>query len=306
MTMALLPSIATAALAAFPVETDPSGCRLERLAGAEGENHVLFRGVSPDGRWLAVGWDRARDGKTERGAYLLDLRSGARRDLPVLNNAPSFSPDGRRLVAANYPGPSAAELKTELAELDLESGEARWLDPNPGLEWLASYSADGRWVIYNSSRTGGSDLYRVRLADGRVERLTEDPRYEAHAQASGDGRRILFHRQIAGADYGLAILDVPTSKVMELPGTEREEAYPAWSHDEAWIAYSSDAGQEVGKPDIYLMRSDGSGLRRLTAHPDKDAYATFEPDGRAIIFMRQSDAGVRLYRLRLENGDCVR
>lgn len=288
----------------FPVESDPGGCRLERLAGVEGENHTLFRGFSPGGRRLALGWDRARGGETERGAYLLDLRTGARRDLPGLNNAASFSPDGKRLVAANYPPPRA--LKTEIVELDLSSGKLRSLAPHEALEWLASYAPDGKWVVFNSTRTGGSDLYRVNTATGVLGRLTDDPRYEAHAQVSKDGKRVLFHRQIAGDDYGLAILDLKTRHVRELPGTAGEEAYPAWSPDNRWIAYSSDSGQAKGKPDLYLMRADGSGAKRLTAHPAKDAYATFSPDGGSIAFMREQDGGVRIYRLKLRNGDCVR
>jgi Tol biopolymer transport system component len=300
----LLPLAAPVAATPFPVERDPGGCRLERVAGAAGENHVLFRGLSPDGRTLGVGWDRERGGATERGAYLLDLRTGRRRDLTGLNNAPSFSPDGRRLVAANYPGPP--NLRMEIVELDLASGTVRSLASDPASEWLPSFSRDGRWVVFNSTRSGGSDLYRVDTRTGAVERLTDDPRYEAHAQFSRDGRHILFHRQISGDDYGLAMLDLATRKVVELPGTPREEAYPAFSPDERRIAYSSDAGQEAGKPDLYVMRADGSRPRRLTAHPDKDAYATWSPNGRHIYFTRQGSDSVRIYRLEMRGGDCRR
>jgi TolB protein len=230
------------------------------------------------------------------------LRTGRRRDLAGLNNAPSFSPDGAKLVAANYPGPR--ELRMEIVELDLDRGTTRPLAPNPASEWLPSYSSDGRWVVFNSTRSGGSDLYRVHTRRGTVERLTDDPRYEAHAQFSRDGRRILFHRQIAGDDYGLALLDLRTRRVTEFPGSPREEAYPAFSPDQHQIAFGSDAGQQAGKTDIYVMKADGSGRKRLTAHPDKDAYATWSPDGRFLYFMRQSDEGVSLYRLRMKGGDC--
>lgn len=304
MLAVLAASLTSARAAPFPIELDPGGCRLERVAGTAGENHVLFRGLSPDSRSLAVGWDRTSDGVVERGAYLLDLRNGARRDLPGLNNAASFSPDGRRLVAANYPGDPA--LRTEIVEMTLATGAIRSLAPSPEMDWLPSYSPDGRWVVFNSFRSGGSDLYRVDTNSGAVERLTNDSRYEAHAQFSGDGRRILFHRQIEGADYGLAMLDLASRTVTGMAGSEREEAYPAFAPDDRWIAYGSDVGQEPGKTDLYVMRTDGSGVRRLTAHPDKDAYATWSPDRRFIYFMRQSDDGVAIYRLRVRNGDCRR
>ncbi len=302
---AALLSIAAAARAGpFPLERDPGGCRLEVLASVPGENHILFRGVSPDGRRLAVGWDRECGGTTERGAYLLDLRTGARRELAGINNAASFSPDGKRLVAANYP--VVRGLRTEIVELELSSGAVRSLAPNEALEWLPSYSPDGNWVVFNSFRSGGSDLYRVDRRSGAVERLTDDPRYEAHAQYSRDGQRMIFHRQIEGDDYGLAILDLKTRTVRELPGSSGEEAYPAWSRDGRWIAYSGNQGQQNGKTDIFLMRADGSGSKRLTLHPDKDAYATFSPDGRFLYFMRQSDTRVAVFRLEIRGNDCRR
>ena len=136
--------------------------------------------------------------------------------------------------------------------------------------------------------------------------MTDDPRYEAHAQFSSDGRRILFHRQIDGDDYGLAVLDIASRAITELPGSEREESYPAWSPDGQWIAYSSDALSEKGKPDLYVMHANGSTNRRLTTDPDKDAYATFSPDGASIVYMNQRDDGVRIYRMQFENGDCIR
>jgi len=304
--LAALAAMSLAAASPFPQERDPGGCRLERLAAVDGENHVLFRGISPDGRELAVGWDRRNADRTERGAYLLDLVTGNKRDLPGLNNAAAFAPDGKRLVAANYPDPAPGELKTEIVELDLDTGKLRSLAPDPALDWLPSYSPDGRWVVFNSLRSGASDLYRVDLRSAAVERLTQDPRYEAHAQFSNDGKRILFHREVEPDDYALAVLDVRTRRVTELPGSRREQAYPAWSPDNRWIAYGDDTLQDKGKTDLYLMRSDGTHARRLTTHPAKDAYPTFAPDGRSIVFMRAQEEGVRVYRMHIRNGRCLR
>src|SRR4249919_3367007 len=104
-------------------------CALDQVSGIPGENHVMFHGLSPDGRKIAIGWDRRSGANVERGAYLLDLRTGRRTDLAHLNNAPSFSPDGRYLVSANYAADRS--LKTELVELDLRRGSARSLASGP-------------------------------------------------------------------------------------------------------------------------------------------------------------------------------
>src|SRR5688572_5824238 len=95
---------------------DPGGCRLERLAVEPDVLQFAFNGVSPDGRALAVGWEKGK----ERGAYRLDLCNREKRDLSVLfNNAVSFSPDGRFLIGAVY----TPTLRTEIKDVDLKTAE---------------------------------------------------------------------------------------------------------------------------------------------------------------------------------------
>ena len=150
-----------------------SRCEPELVSGKAGEGQTMFHGLSPDGRELAVGWESGSGKSIRRGAFILDLRSGRRTDLPHLNNAPSFSPDGRYLVSASYRDEQG--LQTEVVELDRKSGKARSYASSPSTEWLASYSRDGRWILFNSMRTGGSDLYRVERATGKIEQLTNAP-----------------------------------------------------------------------------------------------------------------------------------
>jgi Tol biopolymer transport system component len=277
-------------------------CQPQLVDAAPGENHVMFHGLSPDGRKLAVGWDRGSGAGIRRGAYLLDLRTGQRTDLPHLNNAPSFSPDGRHLISANYAADRS--LKTELVELDLRDGSARIFASGPSAEWLGSYSSDARWILFNSTRTGTSDLYRVRRADAWLERLTDDPRYEAHAQFFDRDRKVIFHRQVAGDDYDIVIRDLGRRTERAVGSTPAEEAYPAMSPDGRWIAFSAvvKAGRQ---PNLFIMRADGSGRRQLTDGPSKDAYATWARDGRSITFVRFDVAGSKILRLAVRNGTCV-
>ena len=47
-------------------------CRIEPLTVA-GEGANMFHGLSPDGRELAVGWERGEGASRQRGAFILDL-----------------------------------------------------------------------------------------------------------------------------------------------------------------------------------------------------------------------------------------
>ena len=230
-------------------------CATQQVAGVAGENHVMFHGLSADGRKLAVGWDKGRGADTQRGAYLLDLRSGKRTDLPHLNNAPGFSRDGRFAVAANYAG---RPLRTEVVELNRRTGEARTYASAESAEWLASYAPDGRSILFNSTRSGASDIYRVRRDTGAISQMTSDPRYEAHASYIDGGRRIIFHRQTEGDNYDIVIRDLARGTEQIIGATPLEEAYPAMSPDGRWIAFSA-VPAAGAQPDLYVMRRDGSG-----------------------------------------------
>ena len=288
-------------LALLIAATITATCPVQPVAGTPGENHVLFHGVSPDGRTLAIGWDRGTGPATQRGAYLLDLKTGKRTELPHLNNAPSFSPDGRFLVSANYSADRA--LRTEIVELDRRSGMARHYASGPSGEWLASYAVDGRSVLFNSTRTGGSDLYSVARRDGSLRQLTADPRYEAHGSFIDGGRRIIFHRQAEGDNYDIIIRDLRTGAEQAIGATGAEEAYPAMSPDGRWIAFSA-VPAPGAQPNLFVMKRDGTDRTRLTEGSAKDAYATWAPNGRSLYFVRFEEGGSKIHRIAMRNGRC--
>jgi Tol biopolymer transport system component len=56
---------------------------------------------------------------------------------------------------------------------------------------------------------------------------------------------------------------------------------PAWSPDGTRIAFSSNRD---GNRDIYVVKVNGSDLRRLTHHEATDEYPAWSPDGERIAF----------------------
>jgi TolB protein len=71
---------------------------------------------------------------------------------------------------------------------------------------------------------------------------------------------------------------------------------PAWSPDGTKLAYS---GRESGNFDIYVMASDGTGVKRLTSTKDNDTHPSWSPDGKQIVFARGSD----LFVMRADGSD---
>ena len=138
--------------------------------------------------------------------------------------------------------------------------------------------------MFNSFRTGNSDVYLFDLNNGDLDRLTESNNYEAHAQFSPDGQSIVYHEQVSEADFNINLLNISNSNVIKLTERTSEESYPSWSPDGKYIAFASDRDQETGVSDIFIMTKSGNVLLQVTDTPHKDAYPFWSPDGEYLYF----------------------
>lgn len=283
----------------FPKIRDAGGCQLDRItSGGAGEANFQFEGVAHDGRQLLVAWSNGG----EAGSYILDLGTGARREILSLKNAGVFSQDGKRILVAN----TLPDQTTEIVEYDLASGVMTPIAPHPKHEFLATYSPDGRLVLFNSYRTGRSDIYVVARGGGEPLRLTDFDGYEAHAAFAPDQKSVLFHRQVGDRDYDLYRLDLDRRVAEPFVSGPGEQSYPSWSPDGRFVAFASDAGAEAGKTDIYVANSGGVVLGRITAEPGYNTYPSWSKDGRHLYFNSERGGARNVYRAVMdESGRCV-
>ena len=158
------------------------------------------------------------------------------------------------------------------------SDERPLLGEPGGMDYNPAFSADGEWVVFTSERDGSAELYRVKADGTELERLTDDPAYDDQAAFSPDGSRIAFVSTRQSGRAKLWILDAATGAARPLAAESLEGEWgdfrPAWSPDGEWIAFSSDRETEFRAAegrweqlhllDVYVIRADGTGLRRLT------------------------------------------
>lgn len=81
---------------------------------------------------------------------------------------------------------------------------------------------------------------------------------------------------------------------------------PQVSPDGSHVAFqvsSLDRDANRRRTDIYLVRRDGNGLRRLTRDPEADFSPRWAPDGSAIWFLSTRSGSSQIWRLELDGGD---
>jgi dipeptidyl aminopeptidase/acylaminoacyl peptidase len=127
-----------------------------------------------------------------------------------------LSAAARHTMLMNRLGPSAMTLYIANAD---GSGE-RPLFPTSGFDYNASFSPDGRWIVFTSERgaSGQADLYRVHPDGSGLERLTDDPDLDDQGVISPDGRQLAFVSTRGAHTADVWTLDLSTHKVRNLTG----------------------------------------------------------------------------------------
>src|SRR5579859_1804337 len=110
---------------------------------------------------------------------------------------------------------SFAPNNTDIFIADADGSHIRPLVPDPALDYNASFSADGRWIVFTSHRAGSADVWRVHPDGSGLQRLTDDPRFEDQAALSPDGRFLAFVSSRSG-QADIWILDLVTHKTRNL------------------------------------------------------------------------------------------
>jgi TolB protein len=192
----------------------------------------------------------------------------------------------RILLTSNREGDS------EIYSVRADGSAARRLTRNPGFDGFASWSPNGRKILYYSQvrRTGWSGGI-VMNADGSGKR-----RLVANGSWSPDGRRIVYGWKGDG-NGEIYVMNADGSGghvVVARPSTE--EWSPEWSPTGRTIAFVTDRD---GNREIYGMNVDGSGQRNLTRNPQRDGEDGtrffWSPDGSRIAFVTNRDRDTEVY-----------
>lgn len=183
---------------------------------------------------------------------------------------------------------------TDLYAIVDDGSAPRQLTSDASSEFDPRWSPDGSQLAY-ASDTESSNL-QVYVADANAQnprRITEGSKSWSSPSWSPDGRKLVVAGDTPGRDYASQIytMNANGTGLRRITGTGGDK-YPEWSPDGKWIAFSRYDG-ESDAFHLYLVRPDGSYLRRLSGGRLSAMAPSWSPDSRHIAFQGWTD----------ENGD---
>ncbi len=217
--------------------------------------------VSPDGTILAY----TTDIKTGWQIRLQSLLTGGR--LPflnppgTLNQAPDFTPDGKRIVFSSN---SAEEGNSDIFIANLDgSGLHRLTYPRSVETEPRVNPKTGTEIVFVSDRSGLPQIYKMSIEGADVQRLTDGEGEAVNPAWHPDGQHIAFAwtRGYAPGNYNIFVMDVATRQYLQLTYGAGRNENPYWAPDGRHIVFSSNRD---GGMQIWRMLADGTRLEKLT------------------------------------------
>ena len=202
----------------------------------ESTDPIMSPAWSPDSRQLAyVSFE-----DNQSSIWVQTLRTGNRFKVsarPGVNGAPSFSPDGRKLVITL----GGVDGNLDIYVLDINSRRTTRLTTHRAIDTEGTWSPDGEYIYFNSDRSGGPQIYRIRATGGTPERVTFEGSYNARPRLSPDGSKLAMVHNDRG-NYRIAVMDLERKDLLVL-STGRQDESPSFAPNSDILIYATRQGR---------------------------------------------------------------
>jgi len=226
-----------------------------------------------------------------------------------------FSFDGARLAFQASKGPGTCD---QIYTMSIDGSDVRKISDG-GRTTCSYYAPDGKSIVYASTVRGGRqcppvpsfaqgyvwpiydtyDIYIANADGSNIRPLTTTPGYDAEATIRKDGR-IVF-TSVRDGDMEIYVMDADGTGVKRLTNRPGPDGGPFFSYDGTLIAWR---GKQITEPkeledyrallaaglwrptdlEIFVMRSDGTGVRQVTDLGGSSFAPFIHPGNARLIF----------------------
>jgi Tol biopolymer transport system component len=203
--------------------------------------------------------------------------------------APTVSPDGKQIAfgLGGFFQMTSGKAIADLAVINADGSGLKILTDGKGNYGLPAWSPDQTQIVYRAATGDHDGLYILDVATGASRFLAGTSAHDNFPAWSPVGDRISFTSNRDG-DYEIYTIKADGSGLTRLTRSPGNDAHNSWSPDGKWIAFTSARGgfkdeavlhpfnpQPLG--DLYMMRADGSDVRRLTDNQYEEGTPGWAP-----------------------------
>jgi len=250
-----------------------AGKPVKLIASTQSEEVPAY---SPDGRRIAF----CSMGSGSYEIWVADADGGNPRAVTAFGRGstvgPSWSPDGKRIAF----GSNVEGGQGEIFVVGAEGGAPLRITTHPAGDWYPSYSRDGRWIYFTSTRTGESQIWKTPSVGGEPVQVTRTG--GAFAFESADGKFLYYSRSRLPSSFSgiwrvAAGGGEPEEVVPEAAGILRFRVVEEGIYLLSWLS------MDRSIPLRFFRFADGK--IRTVAELGRQSYPSFcvSPDGRNIV-----------------------
>ncbi|XAR62832.1 hypothetical protein NMG60_11017728 [Bertholletia excelsa] len=267
-----------------------------------------FPTVSPEGDRIAY--------VNMPGMYVVNRDGSGFREIlskTVMAFSTAWDPKRKGVLYTSI-GPTFASesIQVDVISINIDDEESDYIKLTTGGENNAfpSPSPDGKWVVFRSGRSGHKNLYIMDAVNGEkagLQRLTDGPWTDTMCNWSPDGDWIAFasDRENPGSgSFELFMIHPNGTGLRRLvkSGSAGRANHPWFSPDGKYIVFTSDYAGVSAEPisyphqfqpygDIFIVRSDGNGIKRLTHNAYEDGTPSWTPTFMEPVDVKQPRIG---------------
>ena len=257
-------------------------------------------------------------GASEYQIYTLDLKADLLKMVSTGKGACTcgyFHPNGKKILfSSTHLAPNLGQEEPEeesggykwdfdehmnIFQADLDGSNLLPLTETHYYDAEASYSADGKQIVFTSNRDGDLEIYVMRADGGNPRRLTYGEGYDGGPFFSPDGKTILYRGDRRGdGKMNLQLRMVGTDGTNDRALTDNPvfNWCPFWYPSGKCFIFTQvdHAAHARGKRpnyDLFMMTAEGKNVTRITFDAQFDGLPVFSPDGKQLMWTSKRSPG---------------